>query len=578
MTIRRKIYALAGALLALFGLVVGGLSLLQWRNSGHLENIVSYQLQITRLLSDLDVATFEFELAVERMRRGGTAQPSEDLTRGGARAREIAARIQTDFHAMQALLDAAVGNDRQFVEDRLRLSRTQGEVQFLVRSVDPFIAIGEATLAALAAGDAEAARDAATGFTHFEEAFGPDLAAIRQDVIAVTDHSVQAIYRNQRLNTWFSFALFVLASGVGLGISGVGASRVVSGLRQLVASTRAIEAGRMDVTVPVVTRDEVGELAGAFNRMVEELRAQANLRETFGSFLDPRIVSRLISAGGNGNGGDAAADQGERRIVTVFFSDIKGFSGIGERLTAGTVVKLLNRYFGGAAEVIRSHNGIIDKYVGDAVMAFWAAPFVADDDHAAAACLAALDQQTAIEALRAELPDITGLRRDTPDLAVRMGIATGEVVIGTIGSPMARSYTVIGDTVNLASRLEGVNKLYGTRIIIGEDTWRTAQQSVEARELDTVTVAGKTEPIRIYEVMGRHGALAPAQAALRDAYTAGLAAYRARDWDGAAARFRECLDHVAEDGPAALLLGRIEQFRHAPPPEDWGGVWHLLTK
>ncbi|HEY0522447.1 MAG TPA: adenylate/guanylate cyclase domain-containing protein [Stellaceae bacterium] len=575
MTIRRKIYALAGALLALFGLVVGGLSLLQRRNADHLENIVRYQLQITRLLANLDVATFEYELAVERMRRRGTAQSAEDLANGGAHVRGIAARIKEEFRAMQALLDAAVANDRQFVADRLRLSRTQGAVHFLVRSVDPFVAVGEATVAALAAGNAEAAREAATDFTRFEETFGPDLATIRQDVVAVTDHSVQAIYRNQRLDMWFSFALFVVASGVGLGISGIGASRVVSGLRQLVATTRAIEAGQMDMKVTVVTRDEVGELALAFNRMIEELRAQAHLRETFGSFLDPRIVSRLIATGG-GNG-DAAADQGERRIVTVFFSDIKGFSGISERLTAGTVVKLLNRYFGATAEVIRRHNGIIDKYIGDAVMAFWAAPFVADD-HAAAACLAALDQQTAIEALRAELPDITGLRRDTPDLAVRMGIATGEVVIGTIGSPMARSYTVIGDTVNLASRLEGVNKLYGTRIIIGEDTWRTAQQSVEARELDTVTVAGKTEPIRIYEVMGRHGALAPAQAALRDAYAAGLAAYRARDWDGAAARFRECLDHVPEDGPAALLLGRIEQFRHAPPPEDWGGVWHLLAK
>jgi adenylate cyclase len=578
MTIRRKIYVLAGALLALFGIVVGGLSLLQWHNSGHLENIVRYQLQIARLLSDLDIATFQYELAVERMRRRGMAQPAEDLASGSEQVREIAARIETNFRAMQTLLDAAVGNSRQFVEDRLRLSRTQGAVQFLVRSVDPFLAVGEATVAALAAGDVEAARAAANDFARFEEAFGPDLAAIREDVIAVTDSSVQAIYRNQRLNTWFSFALFIVASGVGLGISGVGAARVVSGLRQLVASTRAIEAGRMDVTVPVVTRDEVGELAKAFNRMVEELRAQANLRETFGSFLDPRIVSRLISASGNGSGDAAASDQGERRIVTVFFSDIKGFSGIGERLTAGTVVKLLNRYFGVAAEVIRSRNGIIDKYVGDAVMAFWAAPFVADDDHATAACLAALDQQAAIEALRAELPDITGLRRDTPDLVVRMGIATGEVVIGTIGSPMARSYTVIGDTVNLASRLEGVNKLYGTRIIIGEDTWRTAQQSVDARELDIVTVAGKTEPIRIYEVMGRHGALSPAQTALRDAYAAGLAAYRARDWDGATARFRECLDHVPEDGPAALLLSRIETFRDAPPPEDWGGVWHLSEK
>jgi adenylate cyclase len=131
-------------------------------------------------------------------------------------------------------------------------------------------------------------------------------------------------------------------------------------------------------------------------------------------------------------------------------------------------------------------------------MAFWCAPFSAGDDHALDGCKAALAQLAALAELRKRMPELTGLRRDTPDLVVRMGIATGEVVVGAVGSPSARSYTVIGDTVNLASRLEGVNKVYRTAAIIAEETYRYARHAVEVRELDVVRFAGKSEPIRIY--------------------------------------------------------------------------------
>jgi adenylate cyclase len=175
---------------------------------------------------------------------------------------------------------------------------------------------------------------------------------------------------------------------------------VIRGLRQLVASARAIESGADSEPVVIRSRDEVGELALSFNRMVAELRTRERIKETFGKFVDPRIVTQLI-----GNG----ADQAERRNLTVFFSDIEGFSGISEQLTASAVVTLLNSYFGVVAAVIHKHRGVIDKYIGDAVMAFWTPPFSAGDDHASDACLAALAQQEAIIALRTQLSEITGM-------------------------------------------------------------------------------------------------------------------------------------------------------------------------
>src|SRR5262249_23708458 len=203
-------------------------------------------------------------------------------------------------------------------------------------------------------------------------------------------------------------------------------------------------------------------------------------------------------------------------------------------------------------------------YIGDAVMAFWSPPFSAGDAHAAEACLAALKQQAALAQFRAELPEITGLRRDTPELSVRMGLATGEVVVGTIGSPSAPSYTVIGDTVNLASRLEGVNKVYGTGILIAEDPFRLAGPAIEARELDVVTVAGKTEPIRIYELMAEAGGLDGTRAELRERFAKALAAYRAQDWDAAADLFGECLRLVPGGGPSVVYLHRSPALPREP--------------
>jgi adenylate cyclase len=568
MTIRQKIFLLAGILLALFGVVVGVLAIIQKLDSDQIGNIVGYELPLSRLVAEFDVNTDRYELNVLRVLLLDPASP-EQLQAVASAKQALADELRSDVAASGTLLEKAVKDPHYDPADRVDLARIEGSFKYLSRSLEEFLAVGDLTMAAIADGRREDARTASRGFAKFAQAFGPDLSEIRRAIAELTDRSTRTVLARQRLNTYLSFALFLAACGIGLGISAVGSTRVIDGLRRLVASTRAIESGADWVPVVIRSRDEVGELAFSFNRMVEELRTRERIKETFGKFVDPRIVTRLI-----GNG----AEQAERRNLTVFFSDIKAFSGISEQLTASAIVNLLNSYFGAVAAVIHEHHGVIDKYIGDAVMAFWTPPFSAGDDHASDACLAALAQQEAIIALRAQLPEITGMRRNPPILMIRMGIATGEAVVGTIGSAAARSYTVIGDTVNLASRLESINKLYGTSIILSEETFRLAQQVVEARELDLITVGGTTEPVRIYEAMGRAGELRPEQSELRDQFGRGLAAYRRQDWDEAQTHFESCLRTIVEDGPTHLFLERIVLLRTTPPPADWSGIWQVSEK
>lgn len=371
--------------------------------------------------------------------------------------------------------------------------------------------------------------------------------------------------------TFLNWIITAIATALGLIFAWFVTRSLVEPVKRLLGGTQAVEAGDLGVEIQVQTHDELATLAHSFNHMVVGLREKEHIRTTFGQYVDPRIVRSLLE-------NNMPSDGGQRQVMSVFFSDLVGFTRMCEGLTPDAAVGFLNRYFSLMSEVVRSQEGIVDKYIGDSVMAFWGPPFSDPAEHARLCCVAALEQMARMDTFRAGLPELFGVRHSLPEVNVRMGIASGDVTVGNIGSETTRGYTVIGDTVNLASRLEQANKFYGTRILVSEGTRDLAGDTLAFREIDSLRVSGKQEPVRVFELMDYTESWSEAGRHLAQNYEAALVHYRSQDWDAAEAAFRECLAVVPADRPSQVMLDRIADFRQTPPEADWDGVWVALSK
>jgi adenylate cyclase len=297
-----------------------------------------------------------------------------------------------------------------------------------------------------------------------------------------------------------------------------------------------------------------------------EMGQKTQIREMFGQYLSPKVVEDLVD--------DPSKIQlgGEEREMTAFFSDIQGFSAISERLTPTELVQLLNDYLTDMCDIIISSEGTVDKFEGDAIMAFWGAP-TSQADHAQRACFAAIDMNNRLIALR-----VKAVQEGITPLTVRMGVNTGQMVVGNMGSSQRMNYTIMGDAVNLASRLEGANKAYGSGMMISESTYRSCEEDIDVRELDRIMVVGKSEPVTVYQLLSRKNQTTGADADLVDQFSKGLEFYKAGDFRLAKSEFSSCLEIFADDGPALTYISRCQAFADNPPDADWDGVYRLTEK
>ena len=573
LSIRRKIMAIAVTLIALMAITAAMTVVLVMQVGARIEELTYSYMPAYGDLARANIRSLERALSIRRIIIAKLMSPADtgEYTALRNRYDALGGQIELEILAARALVHALIEKGPAF-GDTATLSQFESRIDAINDDSRRHLnAENERLLAVLQAGDTKALAGELARIDELRDELNGKLEGVRADMMTLLRKDANMTVAKQHQVMLISVALTVLATILGLVFAALVSAGVTRPVRRLLEGARAVEAGNLEGTLVATSRDEIGHLTTAFNQMVEQLRLKERLRETFGKYVDPRVVEGLIS-------GPALAAEGQRRVMTVLFCDVRGFTSTSEGMTPQGLVKVMNRYFSTMSAPIRGHQGVIDKYIGDAIMAYWGPPFAADAEQARLASLAALEMLALVPQLRAELPELLGVRTLPNTFDIRIGIATGEVLVGSIGSELMMSYTVMGDPVNLASRLEGANKEYGGRILVSEATVAGAAAAIEAREIDRVVTLGQTHPEAVFEIMGRKGELTAAQLELRTRYSDGLAAYRAQCWEDARRGFAAALEAIPGDGPSMALFKRIDRLEAAPPGDGWDGSWHLERK
>ncbi len=363
--------------------------------------------------------------------------------------------------------------------------------------------------------------------------------------------------------------ILVLALGTALGTrftsAALGGSLAVGLLCGYSGVAIALFSGHwiVDGIAPVLAIALAYAATSALNYLYEG-RQKQRVKRDFQRYFSPLVVEKILKTP------DALSLEGERKMLTIFFMDFAGFTAMSEKLDPSELVKLMNEYHNEAAEEIFRTEGTIDKYIGDAIMAFWNDP-IAQEDHQLRACLTAVGTQKRLKAMALVMRE-----RGMPEMRARIGINSGIATVGNFGAQRQVNYTLIGDEVNLASRIEGVNKEFGTDTIVTEATYTPAKDRLEARELALIKVKGKKLPVRIYELIALKGEAPPERMEVVRKFEEALAEFRARRFNRAWELFLSLSQKG--DPPSEVYVGLCERFMTEPPPADWDGSYQMEHK
>ena len=568
--IAQKIFGITFVVLALMVTVAVYSIVLTANITDELDTVATKHLPVTEAVTRINVSMLEQGVVLQRLFvLAEEGVPHIKLAPGRARFEALAVEIDEEFEAAHQL----------FVSEEKAEPRLRSTIILLTDALDKiereyklFEEHGLSLVTAMESKDGHLF-DALMAALYVQEDFiDAEIAGLRRHVEQLTDAAVLRAEEHEKTLLITNIILTALASLLGLGFATMVTRAIVRAVRNLVDGTEAVEGGNLDTEVLLTSRDEVGQLTEAFNDMVGELRLKERIKDTFGKYMDPRIVANLL------DNPEIAELGGERREMTVMFIDLKGFTSISEVLEPDELVRLINCFFGHMTDAISQNKGVVDKFMGDAVMAYWGPPFTETGEHAGLACRAAIQALDHLELFRSDIKKELGDKAEGLDIDLRIGISTGEMIVGTVGSRTSMSFTIMGDPVNLGARLEGANKAYGTRAMISDRTRELAGDGIAVRELDLIRVKGKREPTRVYELLSVRDDepvfSAPALAHFND----GLDAYRRQAWDDAVTAYNACLECDPDDSPAVVYLDRIRQLRATPLPADWDGVWDFATK
>jgi adenylate cyclase len=550
-------------------------ALISLRNSAdtvrQIESVVNFAIPAYAALARGHIRSLEQALELRRslLLAEDPATPDDTIAQHVTAFLAAREQVQVELAEARRLLEAERSGTK-YATARSDLHKLADSVLGLMALTATYEKEASVCIAAIRTRSVSEARQQLATVDKVRDQLSVQMETARSGMRVILEEISREAHVSQKRAQMATILVFVLSSILGLGVAAIGAVRLIRSIKSIVRGAEAVEGGNLDTRIEIKSRDEIGRLAASFNRMTEGLRMRDRIREVFGKYVDRRIAEQLIQA---------QTERGERHEVAVMFLDLVGFTALSHRVEAERLVQFLNAYFSLIARQIASTDGVIDKYIGDGVMAYWCPPFVPQEEvslRSADAALRCFDQLPAMKDIGREIfggPDAFEPR-------LRVGIASGESITGSIGAEERRNYTVIGDTVNLASRIEGATRVYGASSLVCSRTVEAIRTQVELREIDTVILPGVDVPQTLFEMLGRAGEISSQQQELRAVYQRALAAYRRGDWASARRDFSACLDIAPADEPARRMLMRIERLASAAavPPTAWDGVWRLTKE
>ncbi|MBM9500605.1 adenylate/guanylate cyclase domain-containing protein [Leptospira sp. 201903071] len=346
---------------------------------------------------------------------------------------------------------------------------------------------------------------------------------------------------------------------------------VVQKIKRIIFHAQEVGHGNLEVQFEQGGQDELGTLTVALNSMVSGLREREKIKNILGTMIDPVVVSEAMVD-------LAALKRGSEKRITAFFSDVAGFSNISEKLTSVELASLLNEYLSAMTIVLKKHEGVLDKYIGDAIVGIFNAP-VEVEDHCLKAARASVEMIEKLDLLRQDWKARKAYIQEAQEMSFRIGLNTGLAKVGFMGTDSISAYTMMGDTVNLAARLEAAGKDYGVNILIGESVQHEIKDEFFTRLLDVVRVKGKNEPVKLYELVGKHDKISERIEASALEFSKGFEAYLNREWSLAQELLESSqITRGAKDKAAILLVERCEDYKLNPPEKTWDGVYTRTHK
>ena len=519
-----------------------------------LTRIADHMVPVTQSLSELDAHVMRQGLVMERIFTFLETEslPPSKIRNNIEHYNRLSGLINTEFKATKRTINEGLSISRN-VENIGAFSRFEPLLAYLELIHKNIEKHSMQIVSKLTNGEFREARLLEKLLREEEDQFNSHLVKILKEVEAVTEKSALVAKEHQKNLVVLNLVFTALAIISGLAFSWAASVKLASPVKELLDATNEVKSGNLSARSGVYGDDEVAQIAIRFNRMVEGIKAKDQIKSTFGQYVDPRVVDNILN--------NYDLDQVHRRPTTVFFSDIAGFSRISEQYTPSSVVKLVNEYLTDVSGPIINSKGVIDQFIGDAVVAFWGPPFVEEGEGPFLCCKAALDQQIQINVLRKKLSEILGVKRALPDIRVRMGIATSECLVGNIGGKHLQSFTAIGSAKDWAEELETLNNKFNTEILVLEKTVNLVGDRMEFRRIDRFQI-GAGEQIGVYELLGQSGSVSEKTLEYKHAFEKALSLYEDGDFKKASTNFAKCTKVDPSDKAAEVYLGSIAEIDH----------------